>query len=177
MQIKVWWTVYVMAAGLCLLSSGCLGEPCLADSGGCSNSSKIELQPCTSGADGVIALDEVADLDNNGAGQVVTVQGPLLATAALCTQLACSPIESCCNGCGGGFFLSNNEETLGFAQDGDLDLNGSVDGKALACGGDDSLVCCPLAKRGLVVQVTGTLKEPPVGGTPSMDVQSMCLVK
>mgnify|MGYP000327261466 CR=1 FL=1 len=176
MQSRIWTAVCLLVGGLSLFVSGCLGEPCLADNGGCSNTSKIELQPCASGTDGVINLDELAEL-GDVADQIVTVQGPLLATAGICTQLACSPIESCCNGCGGSFFMSNNADSPGFAELGDLDLNGAVDGTQLACGGDDSLVCCPLPKRGLTVQVTGTLNEPTVVGTRQMNVQGMCLVK
>jgi len=93
-------------------------------------------------------------------GKTVTVRSRLRRGGAICTLLACAP-GTCCNGCGAMFMLTTAAKpdpsyphTLTLMNVG----QGPHPHDRLACGGDDSGVCCPF-RTGQQVVATGTLRR------------------
>jgi len=94
----------------------------------------------------------------------------------MCSQLGCATAGGCCNGCGAALMLSASS-TPEFASPADLRLRGSVGGVELSCGGDESLVCCPVPTDGREVVVTGELVEDGVsvdGPLHGLAVSAIC---
>ncbi len=94
----------------------------------------------------------------------------------MCSQLGCATPEGCRNGCGASLILSARS-TPEWASPADLRLHGAVGGVGLSCGGDESLVCCPLPTDGKEVVVTGALVEDGVsveGALYGLTVSTIC---
>ncbi len=163
----------VCVAACALVLGGC--SSCLKDKGGCVESPKAPISPCIMGGE---ALSLSGLLENPPAdGSSVAVQGPLRQGIGMCTQKACSAVDACCNGCGASLVLSAQPSPVdlytGQAPQAVL-LSGKLGGVSLVCGGDESLLCCPLAAEGEQVIVSGTLRSV---GTPSVltvEVTGLC---
>lgn len=159
---------------MCAVFSGC-GSSCLKDKGGCADAPKAPVSPCIMGGE---ALSLAGILDNPPAdGSSVSVQGPLRRGIGMCTEKACSAVDACCNGCGASLVLSAQPSPVdlytGQAPQAVL-LSGKLGGVSLACGGDESLLCCPLAAEGEAVIISGTLRS--VGTPPvlTIEVTGLC---
>jgi len=151
--MRRWVLPLVVSTGSLL---GCDLEPCLADGDGCAGRATLALAACGSDVSPVALADLLAAPP--APGTAVEVAGPLRREGAICTQLGCATAGGCCNGCGAALFLSA-EPTLAVGSPADLRLRGSLGGVDLSCGGDESLVCCPLPTDGPQVVVTGELVE------------------
>lgn len=168
------WIVALLAVGASL-ALGCDLEPCLADGEGCEGRATLALGPCA-GSLGPVGLAELL-ANPPVAPAAVVVAGPLRRESAMCSQLGCATADGCCNGCGAALLLSA-DVTPGLATPADLRLHGSVDGVGLSCGGDESLVCCPVPTDGRQVVVTGELVEDGVsvdGSLYGLMVSALCL--
>ena len=169
--------VTALTCGAGLAVAGC-GSECLADKGGCRDEPTIQLATCEASVD-VLALADLGAVAADRVGQTVVVEGPLRRDAGACTQLGCSNFDDCCNGCGAGLLLSEDEEPP-LARVGDLALSGQVDDVDLACGGDESIICCPVPVDGRLVRVTGALAEYGIsaeGMRYAVHVEAMCSVE
>ncbi len=156
-----------------LLLPGC--DVCQADTGGCDGTEMLLIAPCALGSDAERFDDLLAG--HPTAGTEVTVWGPLVREAGSCTQLGCALPNTCCNSCGAGMGLSDAGDYTYF-EAADLQLLGTVDGVDLACGGDESVQCCPIPTDTHDVAVTGTLMEFGTsldGQLWSLQVSDMCI--
>ncbi len=167
-------SLLIVALGLSMIG-GCEAD-CLIDEG-CGDRPTIALKPCGAETDGAVTLEALFSGEGPVDGARAVVEGPLRQESALCTQLGCSPIDSCCNGCGSGLGLAERGD-FDLSEPGDLSLRGQIDGVELACGGDDSLVCCPIQAAGQRVRATGTIREAGVsvdGPLFSLQIEALCL--
>ena len=163
---------------LALTALGCDLEPCLADGEGCDGRATIALSPCAS-AGSAVALADLLAGPLPVSGTAVAVSGPLRRESAICTQLGCATADGCCNGCGAALLLSA-DPTPHFASPADLRLRGSLGGVELSCGGDESLVCCPVPTDGRQVVVTGELTEDGLsvdGALYRLEVSALCTLE
>lgn len=132
------------------------GPSCLV-SKGCPPTAPIAACP----ADVVpMALDELL-ARRELVGATVAVRGPLGRGNGICTLLACygpDPRGACCNKCGEALMLG----TEAALRDGDYARRRAstlmLSGEHLGCGGDESLICCPVDVRGQEVVARGLLR-------------------
>jgi len=155
---------------------GCIDDECMADGAGCKGEPVLQLPPCGDVAEPPSIETLMAALP--AAGSTVGVAGPLRREAGMCTQLGCATSHGCCNSCGAGLLLSDREEPANL-QPGELLLWGTIDGISLTCGGDESLLCCPVPTDGTRVLVHGRLGEygrSIDGPLHGLEVDSICLL-
>lgn len=158
---------------LLVLLPGC--QLCQVDTGGCGDAAVLFVPPCA-----VDVEEQRFDEYLTGApqaGDEVTVWGPLRREAGSCTQLGCAWESACCNSCGAWMGLSDGEGRAWFGVD-DLGLLGEVDGVELACGGDESIQCCPLPTDGSELVLAGTMVEfgsSLEGPRWALEVSSICI--
>ncbi len=146
-----------VTAGCCLMRKGHV-RTCLSKQG-CPP--KRELLPCGANVTGIARpLAEVIAGAPKLVGQTVTVRSRLRREGAICTALGCAP-GTCCNGCGA-FFVLTTAKKPNRSYPHTLTLMNTAKGPhphaKLACGGDDSLICCPF-DTGQQVVVTGKLAK------------------
>jgi len=137
-----------------LLLAGCYR--CQADTGGCEGTETLYVAPCA--ADMQAERFDAFLTGDPQPGAEVTLWGPLKHEAGMCTQLGCAWPGACCNSCGAWMGLSDSDNGGFFTVD-DILLLGTIDDVDLACGGDESIQCCPLPTVGTDLAVTGTLVE------------------
>ncbi len=99
----------------------CIGPNFIADMpGSCGTSATVEE-----------LLANPEDYQNRFVGLEAWIQ----TSVAMCTQMACSPENMCCNSCGAGQFLYDTEQGDFPAPDAGIELQ--RDGKTYTCGGDN----------------------------------------
>ena len=84
----------------------------------------------------------------------VVVEGHISETGSSCTEAACPPY-TCCNTCSSALLIETHEGER-------LRLTGDLDGREIACRGDDSMPggCCPLPPGTTTVRLIGRMLPP-----------------
>ena len=143
----------------CLVSKGCPPAapiaPCAAD-----------LAPLP--LDDALARRELV-------GATVAVRGPLGRGDGTCTLLGCysrDPRGACCNRCGEALLLGSDAALRDRDYDRRRRSTLMLSGARVACGGDESLICCPVEVRGQEVVARGVLRRS--GETTILEGASLC---
>lgn len=136
----------------CSPELSCVFRPFIADAPGtCRN---------------VATVDEIAANPTDYDGMRVSIDGYVNIGPAICTQMACTPDDPCCNSCGASQVLADTESAF----DG-IDL--MKDGETMGCGGDscDYVDNCGLDATGKT-RVVGRVE---VGGfgTTTLHIEEM----